>query len=393
MKFRKIKLSTFLIYIYVFSVIYQSGSVRAAVLGNGLLFEMTRMLNFAVPIFCFLVYRKKHKHAWFVLIGMLTGCVPIIINYVLYPEGVMRLTYKIVILLLSALVFMVLSEKGVDIRNKIYDVIIVISTISLIFYFLVEIIKIPMPYSILCNGASYRYRNYFELFFTYHYDISFPRLSGLFWEPGVYQIYLNLALFQYVFDGKDNKIQLVILILSIFFAQSTSGYCVCICLMAIYIIKNVRFTRESKWYFAIIGGVCVMILASYIIAMKAAATSGTDGSYTLRMSDISNGLSIFVQNPILGVGFGNENLFIANDTFGRGSSNGLISYMYMTGIVGMLFVLTPFIINIKKSNDKIKQLVWVALFILFNITEPIYDLPIAAFCVGIEYAVAYKYER
>ena len=84
---------------------------------------------------------------------------------------------------------------------------VALAIITLLFYFLAEIIKFPMSYFVVYSGNSYRYYNYYEIFFTYHYNQVLPRLSGLFWEPGVYQIYLNWALFLYIYNYNRQPIQ------------------------------------------------------------------------------------------------------------------------------------------------------------------------------------------
>ena len=46
----KVSLKQLLIYLFIVSLIYQSGSVRAALLREGVLFQLTRVLMFVVQI-------------------------------------------------------------------------------------------------------------------------------------------------------------------------------------------------------------------------------------------------------------------------------------------------------------------------------------------------------
>lgn len=381
----KLKPKSILLYLFIFSLIYQSGSVRASLLGEGILFQITRALMLVVPIMMML-NGLNNKEIILAFVFFSIGIFFVGINYFLFPDGVFRLIYKIVILILSMGIYSTLIRKNVDIGGYIYKTIIVIAGIGLVFYVGIELMKLPIPYSILYSGNSYRYRNYFELFFSYHYNEVIPRFSGLFWEPGAYQIYLNIALFLYVFGRRENKIELGILIISIIFCRSTIGYCITAMLLAIQISQSCFFNKRVKRIILVLGTLVALVAASFIVYQKVEATVGyAEGSASLRFADIVHGLSVFLNHPIIGTGFGNESEFIMLDMFSRGSSNGLLSYAYMTGIVGLLFAFFPFISNLLHYREKKRQIVWIVIIILVNFSEPIYDLPIMAFLLGIEY--------
>lgn len=382
----KLKPKSILLYLFVYSLIYQSGSVRAAVLGEGILFQITRALMLVVPIMMIMLNGLKNKTFLLVSVFVLIGIIFVGINYFLFPDGVLRLIYKIVILILSMGLYSTLIRKNIDIDEYIYKAIIVIAGIGLVLYVGVELMKLPIPYSILYSGNSYRYRNYFELFFSYHYNDVIPRFSGLFWEPGAYQIYLNIALFLYVFEKKESKIELGILLISVLFCQSTIGYCITAMLLAIHFSQRGFFNKRAKKIILVLGILVALVVACFIVYQKVKATSGyAEGSAALRFADIANGLSVFSNHPIIGTGFGNESEFVMLDMFGRGSSNGLLSYAYMTGIVGLLFAFSPFISNYLHYRDKMRQMVWIVIIIFVNCGEPIYNLPIMPFLLGVEY--------
>ena len=173
----KLKPKSILLYLFIFSLIYQSGSVRASLLGEGILFQITRALMLVVPIMMML-NGLNNKEIILAFVFFSIGIFFVGINYFLFPDGVFRLIYKIVILILSMGIYSTLIRKNVDIGGYIYKTIIVIAGIGLVFYVGIELMKLPIPYSILYSGNSYRYRNYFELFFSYHYNEVIPRFSG-----------------------------------------------------------------------------------------------------------------------------------------------------------------------------------------------------------------------
>ena len=390
----KVSLKQLLIYLFIVSLIYQSGSVRAALLREGVLFQLTRVLMLVVPICLLCRYRIKKNVILYIGICLLIGIWVVLINYFLYPDGILHLAYKIVIFLLSGVLYIDFKSKGISINDYIYRVLVALAIITLLFYFLAEIIKFPMSYFVVYSGNSYRYYNYYEIFFTYYYNQVLPRLSGLFWEPGVYQIYLNWALFLYIFEEKENKRELLVLLSSIILTKSTSGYCIAAVLMVVYINKSRFFSKKNRMLLTIVGITFASIISA-VVVYKKVQTTGNDiyGSAFLRFSDISNGLSIFFKYPFTGVGFGNETEFMELDIHGRGISNGLISYAYMTGIIGLVIALYPFFRNIRISSYKLRQWIWTIMILIFNSTEPIYNLPVMAYILAVEYVTAFKKTR
>lgn len=381
----KINYKSILLYLFIFAVIYQSGSVRAAVLSYGFLFYATRLVLIAAPMILILVLGIRNKQISVMVLFLFLGLFFVGINYFLYPDGAFQVLYKIVILVLTIGVYLAATKRNIEINQYIYKTIVFIATVSLVFYLATDLGKLPIPYSVVYSDYSYRYHDFFELYFSYHYNEALPRLSGLFWEPGAYQIYLNIALFLHVFERKNNKFELAILLISILFAQSTLGYCIAALLVAVHLSMAGFFNKKSKTVVGAIGLLMALIAACFIVYKKAEATSGIDGSATLRFLDIVNGLKVFSNHPLIGNGFGNEQEFKALDYFGRGSSNGLLSYAYMTGLVGLIFAFVPFVRNYIHAKDKKRQAVWIVVLLLANCGEPIYNLPIMAFYLAIEY--------
>lgn len=113
------------------------------------------------------------------------------------------------------------------------------------------------------------------------------------------------------------------------------------------------------------------------------------------MNDFLLGLKIFIENPILGIGFNNTEPFMMrntyNDTGILGSSNGFMTIAYTTGIVGMVFVLLPFIYNIiKRKKERYKSVLYFIMIVFFNFSEPVYYFPFMMYILVKEYRKAFK---
>lgn len=386
----KIKKSTsFIIYLFIFSIIYQSGSVRAAIQGDGILFQLTRLLVLFLPFCLFLKLGITKNMVSIAIIFLESGIFIVLINYILYPEAIWRLIYKICIFILSACIYVRFIDKEININEYIYNSIIFITFLSLFFYIMVEILHLNIPYSIVQAEGSYSYRNYFEIFFSYHYNQIIPRFSGLFWEPGVNAIYMSIGVYIHIYKKKKSKIILLLLYLGLLLAQSTMGYCIATFLFVFYLINNKRNISKEEKNFIILFFIFALIISAKVVKNKILMTGYNEfGSAHLRYADFINGLKLWTSHPLFGTGFGNQNLYLSHN---RGNSNGLITYMYTTGIFGLIIAFSPYIRNLIKTTKKQKQLIWIIMIIIFNLMEPIYELPIMAFLLALEYIKAIHY--
>lgn len=379
-------------YLYVFSIIFQSGTVMAAVIRDGYLFQLTRVLIIVIPFF-YVFINIKRVFNFFVLCSV-GGLFFIGVNYILYKNGVMQLAYKVSIFILSACFILILSQKKMDITTSFYNIILLIVIVSVFFYFWLYLMRISLPYKEIRGEDTYIYRSYCNVFYTYNFWDKYPRMSGFFWEPGVCQIYFNLALFLYVIKKKDNIVQVFLIIIGLLLTQSTSGYCIMALILSYYISNSRLFDRMSKKMISIVGAYATVVLAIILISIKVQESIGKNWeSYAVRKLDFVNGIRVLSNHPLFGTGYGNIGEFLSINKWGTGSSNGLLTWMFMTGLLGMVIVFFPVIKSFIMTKFKKQYLLWIIVLIMFNVTEPIYNLPLMAMLIGMEYARWYKLKR
>lgn len=383
----KIDLTNILIYIFLFSIVYQSGSVQAANNPDDLLFRITRILMLFAPLF---IIRKLSSRKLPKLLFLVFGFeILAIVNFVMYPASSATLQFKI--LLFVIFYFVVTSSYNrYDLDDKLYNLLIVLATITLVFYIIVDVIKIPLPYSIYykTEGSAFTYKNYFNIYYSYSKKV-FPRLCGLFWEPGVYQIYLNLALFIYYRKQRRNKYHLIIILINVLFTQSTSGYMVAAMMFAVIITSKKRGSMSRKQSRRILIGILAVTSILVIFIYKRETTNIVGDSYFDRMVQAKTGLSLFFENPIFGRGFYNTQQFLELDRTGSGNSNGLITWLYTTGMIGMLVAVVPFLINIAREearSSKRERITWFIFIVIENMTEPMYSLSIMVYFLASQYS-------
>lgn len=164
------------------------------------------------------------------------------------------------------------------------------------------------------------------------------RSQGLFWEPGVYQMYLNIALHYFLFYGR--KKWAVPAIVGILLTLSTTGVVLAGLQIAYYTIFNDLPLRRRLAMFIIV----IPLIASYgmfAFTLTNDKISGSrEGSYLARSFDTQNGVAVALAHPF-GIGFNNQKYqeLAAGNVFGvdtkiqtdRGQTNGIVMLIYSTG--------------------------------------------------------------
>lgn len=320
------------------------------------------------------------------------------VDFLLYPESFFSLLMR----LLWFLGFLGFCEYKKRRENNVFrifsEIIVVLAFISLVFWFLICVLGLyNLGFTEMKTATMYSYYNWHGIFgYTPFYAINIfglnaYRLQGMFWEPGVYQFFLNLSIYHFLFERKEekNKFKLILLYTNLALTLSTTGMCIGILLLGVYITNLPKF-RSSKKLLVLISTILVSIASGYVVYVKYMESVHNIGigSMATRVNDQIVGFKLFCDNFIFGAGYDNTPLFEAAQGWGRGSSSGFMCWMYMMGIVGLVAVIYPFIKNIlnsKTQDIKRKRILLFIIFILCNFSEPLYWAPLNWFWVASEY--------
>ena len=174
----------------------------------------------------------------------------------------------------------------------------------------------------------------------------FPRASGFFFEPGVFQIYLNIYLYIALYIYKD-IIKTVLSLLGVLATQSTTGLLIAVVLLSISLFRSTKEYNNTKRFIITIVILIITIPLSWIAYNNYnEKVEGTKkGSYWSRNYDFYTGLNIISENPIFGIGFDiDKYLNISNEigytdtdlpikeTYFRPSTNSIVQSLYTLGI-------------------------------------------------------------
>ena len=188
------------------------------------------------------------------------------------------------------------------------------------------------------------------LLFNYHSLIEdasgLLRPNGFFYEPGIFQIYLNIYLYLTLFVFKNHK-QAFLAVLAVFATQSTTGVLIAVILLSAAFYKQLKSSsfrgKLLTLLFALIATPPVAYLGYNNVTDKLHGEA--QGSSWAREYDFYTGLNVIAAHPLLGIGFDHQRYLSVSGRAGydytqlsvesldeRATSNGLIYLCYSFGL-------------------------------------------------------------
>lgn len=225
---------------------------------------------------------------------------------------------------LAVLVFAVLFvrlypfSKFIELYSKL---ILIMSILSIILYFIVWL-KLPImskiPVINLINASTKEVSSYYTLYFA-NVGVNFyegiPRGMGVFWEPGLFQAYLCLAIIMELFyfqrKGAKKAIYIVVFTVALFTTMSTAGYINYLLIVVYFLIVGYKNSKHPV--LSIVGVLALVGIVVYIMTMDEELymkvfgklmEENRGGSFESRLGSLIGNVKVFFNNPILGTGYG-----------------------------------------------------------------------------------------
>lgn len=292
----------------------------------------------------------------------------IILSFIMFSTGVNRsftsIDIRTVIIVISSYL-VIQSFSYEDFLKKYTDCIVVIALFSIVVYFLYK--AAPEAF-----GAFPRHlwRNHSVLFVNLWLSVvpvgmhDYFRNFGIFYEPGIFQFYLNIALLIELFSNKKiNVFRVLVLVVAVITTLSTNGYISIVLVLFVYgFFVILGSGNRDKIYrkigflalLAAIAIIFVVLIDKGIIGSRVFMKfSKTNASYYDRTSAISYALSKIFQNPLLGVAArGIEDSY--NATFTP------LNWMMLYGIVVEVYALVGY----SKMFSMLTSNRWVKIFVV-----------------------------
>lgn len=143
-------------------------------------------------------------------------------------------------------------------------------------------------------------------------DGPFVRTQGIFWEPGAFQMYVNLAIaIELLYKESSDHKHIVAYTISLILSFSTTGYIVFILIMVSYLLlKKSKHNKDIVKKFAIVAAlfICSVIFLQFtavgdiVFGKIFDRTNVNFGSMTTRLAGIIVSSKIALSHPVHGIG-------------------------------------------------------------------------------------------
>lgn len=267
--------------------------------------------------------------------------------------------------------------------KKYINIIFIMSAMSLLFWAMARFGIMIYPMTIdPGNGHIYR-MNLFYIYRAYNGFASLEEINarnfGVFWEGGVYQAFINIALF-WLIDQKNNikffKLKVVVFVLTIITTFSTIGYFILILNLLFYIYRwtgKLNYKKIGVMFGSIL--ITFLILNSPAVTNKFKSDSSSYVSYTIRLNDNVSGLKVALNSPIWGLGYQSDEYYSELNSYGIiANSSGLLKTAQEYGIFTMILLTVIQCRNFSKvlSKRNLYTTLFASLiFILILSSEPL----------------------
>lgn len=187
--------------------------------------------------------------------------------------------------------------------------------------------------------------------FTYHELLAtnslFKRPDGFFFEPGVFQIYLNVFLFITLFVRKQRAFDIALAAIAVIATQSTTGAVILVLQFSLAYLHWLRSAdRRQKLGVFILVPIILLPLGAYMTYNVTEKFYGAlSGSAEAREYDLRTGLRVAMEKPLTGIGFDYDKYFDVASRVGyreadlsrdniteRGNTNGIVVLLFSVGI-------------------------------------------------------------
>ncbi len=228
---------------------------------------------------------------------------------------------------------------------------------SIISFLPIESLRLSYIINVFNDKISFN--NIFIFTWPVHDSYFITRNQSIFWEPGAFQLFINLALisslyYKNKFASKEN----ILYFITVLTTLSTTGYIVLLLIYFQYFIKHFKINKKQMFInLWIIVLLVLIVFQSKIIQNKFSSNSFAYASFSRRLLDTSVDLLLIRDHWLFGYGFGDyaskiwakKSLLLGG---GTSSSNSLLLFLGQMGIIISLLYFSPLFKN-RFLNSKI----------------------------------------
>jgi len=131
------------------------------------------------------------------------------------------------------------------------------------------------------------------------FGLEFCRNQGLFWEPGILQVFLNLFFFLNAFIFKKNRFMLALTAVAIVTTYSTTGIALLLLQSLVYILKEMK---DNKLLVLIFLFFTIPVIMIFNLNVEEKVQGEKQASFQKRLFDLTQPFFIAVEYPLTGIG-------------------------------------------------------------------------------------------
>ena len=226
--------------------------------------------------------------------------------------------FKVLFSLLVAVLFVLAYQKE-EIINSFIRVVSFLAIISIPLFIIYSLYPSFPSLFIIADSYGHIYKTWF----TFAYIVGSNRNGSIFWEPGAFQTFINLALLFEISKSKQRFGFVAVLSIALITTFSTTGYIAYAMIMALFVVKKVFY--EKGKHRLVIPLIIVLFTILLLFVFKDSIftddqnsvfgkiftffeykeytnTRGITTSASTRYFSLIKPLEEFVKSPIFGIG-------------------------------------------------------------------------------------------
>ncbi len=369
--FKSDKRITLIDYLAVFLLIISCGTAYFYLYNAG----STLLILLFFSFFYTIKKNVKFKVNCFTVIYVLL----ILVNYLLFDYD-MNLVGDLIFLIST---FLIVSSSNFTVfRRAFFDVTVILAIVSIFFeiLFLSNIIS-PVLYGDGKGGLFGHYLYCYHAFGGGLWGIN-SQLYGIFWEPGIYQMVLNIALLMNM-DSLDKmskipskRIKILVLVLAIILTRSTTGYLTLGIILVGFFIRKSAKSPKSK-ILAILSLIVfgIVVVSSSVITDK---FSDNNASFIARSNDWIALTNAIIAHPLWGSGVNAAAFDKVAVKFGMHGSKSA-GILFQTAQMGLFWLFAYYYSlrkEFRKRNLQISIVFYIIAITFLGIGEPLMYSPL-----------------
>lgn len=324
-------------FIIIFLLILDTGSIPSVFFSGGVISVCVIILSF---LYCTIYGCGISRSQLILLVGF---SLFFILSSVFTHTSVLNYISIIIRIIAVVLVFSVFNNKTQYLQDTLTKVLKFVAYLGAINYILINFF--PFLFSLRSAEGGFSI-NTFLYFFNFHSYIqigpfSLLRNQGMFWEPGVFQIPMNLLLYLLLIVKQKTLLQAILPIVMVISTFSTTGLIVMSLIIFFKTIRNKKSIPRIDKFILIIFILILMPLVYENVNQK--LTGDSSESAAARTFDLYMGMDVIVNNPIWGIGPNPEKYITLTKDLDigiydneinseRGNTNTIISFICYLGI-------------------------------------------------------------